>query len=951
VTAKYDLDALRTLNRLVDEALALPPAARTTWLTGLTAEYEAFKPRLKAMLEAVESEQFEGFLETMPAIDVVADDARTAPSPARAAGDQVGAYRLVRPLARGGQGEVWFAERADGLLERAVAIKLPVGLADRPGLAERLARERVILGRLEHPHIARLYDAGLTPAGEPFLAMEFVDGRAIDVHVHDRRLDPRAVAGLLLQVADAVSYAHGALVIHRDLKPSNVLVDAEGRVRLLDFGIAALVDAEGSERDRLTEEGGRALTLAYASPEQVERRPLGVATDIYSLGVLAYELLTGRRPYTLARETAGALEEAILHQEVAPPSRAAADPAVRRALAGDLDTILLKALRKAPGERYLTVAAFAEDLQRYLAGRPVLAQPDRWTYRLRTFVARNRVPVAATAAVVVAIGGGGAMAWRQSAAAREAARQASSAETFITSILDHANVDAAGSASDLLVVDLLQRAREDVLEMQAPPEVRVRLLNLVADGLRGFGKSVEYDDTAARAQQEARALPGSHPERLKADYLRANALMQRGKPAEAATLLDALLPALAATASSDALTYVRALRLRVDLAIGEAKWDDAKRRGREAVAVSERHFGPAHAETATSLRTLGEALMQADDIDEALDVSEQALERTLQAHAAQPNHPWILRARELRAGVLGDAGDAVAAVEELERALAVKVAQQGPDTRSVGISTHNLSGNQYRIGRLAEAIANNTRALAILDRHLDPEALDYVNLLTLRALLMGAVRRGQASIDAASRALGPIAKFNGATHPTTLTQRAAVALGHGYEGRRDVAAREMARVVADMRKAGPPVAAVLLTAGRLDAWLGRADTARRLFDEAAAASTAPAASRLAAQIEVERARLAADAAAGQAAPETALPALEAALAGIQRAYPVETPWHADVRVALARRLVAAGRFDEAEAHARQAAELWQSLNPDGPWLAEATALQARARQAGASGAR
>ncbi len=936
MTGKFDLETLKTLNRLVDEALALPPANRVTWLGGLTVEYDAFKPRLKAMLDALAAPEFEAFLESMPAIDVDAPEETESGGPALAAGDLVGAYRLARPLARGGQGVVWLAERADGLLERAVAIKLPVGLAHRPGLAERLAREREILGRLEHPHIARLYDAGLSAAGEPYLAMEFVDGRTLDVYVVEEQLDARAIVRLLLQVASAVAYAHGALVIHRDLKPSNVLVGADGRARLLDFGIAALVDAHGAERDGLTEDGGRALTLAYASPEQIERRPLGVATDVYSLGVLAYELLAGRRPYTPARETAGALEDAVLYAEPEVPSRVAVGAERRRALAGDLDTILLKALRKVPAERYASVAGLADDLERWLDGRPVLAQPDRWTYRARKFLVRHRLPVTAAAAVTLAVGiGGGTAAW-QARQARLADAQAASAEVFISSMLRHANIDAPESQSDLLVVDLLRRARSEVQALQAPPPVRVRLLNLVADGLRGFGQAAEYDDATAQAEAEARAgLPPDHPEALRAGYLRAHALMQRGKAADAAVVLGPVIARMETRPEADALTFVRAQRLRADIAMGDVKYTDAQAAARQAVAVAERQLGPAHAETATALRTLGEALMHGDATEEALAVSARALEATLQAHAARPNHPDILRARELRAGVLADAGDLEAAVGELERALAVKMALQGPDSKDVGISTHNLSGNQYRLGRLADAVANNERALTGLADHLDPEAIDYVNIRNLRALLMVSVRRGRAAIEAAERGQAANTKLLGATHPQTLVNRAVAALGHGYDGRTEPARRQMAAVVDDMRTTGTAVPAVLLMAGRLSALAGaRAEAARQLDEAAAAAGTAPAAARLVAQISMERALLVQSA-------DAAVAAIDAALAGLDTLYPVPTPWQADGHLALARLLHANGRGHDAETHAQTAAEVWRTLNPESRWLAEAERLARR----------
>ena len=931
MTGKFDLETLKTLNRLVDEALALPPGARTTWLGGLTSEYDAFKPRLQAMLEALDAPGFEGFLESLPAIDVEAADEPEG-APGLAAGDLVGAYRLVRPLARGGQGVVWLAERADGLLERAVAIKLPVGLTHRPGLAERLAREREILGRLEHPHIARLYDAGVVATGEPYLAMEFVDGRTIDVYAAEERLDARALVRVLLQVASAVAYAHGALVIHRDLKPSNVLIGADGRARLVDFGIAALVDADGAERDGLTEDGGRALTLAYASPEQIERRPLGVATDVYSLGVLAYELLAGRRPYLPARETSGALEDAVLHAEPDVPSRVAADAERRCALTGDLDTILLKALQKAPAARYPTVAALADDLERWLAGRPVLAQPDRWTYRTRKFLVRHRLPVAAAAAVSLAVGIGGGTAIWQARQARLADAQAAGAEVFISSLLRHANIDAPESQSELLVVDLLRRARSEVQALPAPPPVRVRLLNLVADGLRGFGQAAEYDDATAQAEAEARAgLAPDHPEALRAGYLRAHALMQRGKAADASGVLGPVIARLAGRPAADALTLVRAQRLRADIAMGDVKYAEAQAAAREAVAVAERQLGPAHPETATTLRTLGEALMHGEATEEALAVSSRALQITLEAHASRPNHPDILRARELRAGVLANAGDLDAAVGELERALAVKVAIQGPASKDVGISTHNLSGNQYRLGRFADAVANNERALEILAAHLDPDAIDYVNVRNLRAVLMVSVRRGRAAAEAAERGQAANVTLLGATHPQALVNRAVAALGHGYDGRLEEARRRMAGVVADMRANGAAVSAVLLMAGRLGALAGARAEADRQFEAAAtAAGTAPAAARLAAQIRMERALLVQP-------PDAGWAAIEQALAGLDALYPVPTPWQADGHLALAGLLHARGRAHEAVEHARAAAAIWRALNPDGRWLARAEA--------------
>jgi serine/threonine protein kinase len=376
------------------------------------------------------------------------------------AGDSVGAYRLVRLLAEGGMGSVWLAERSDGLVNRPIALKLPRGARWGPQFAARLAREREILAALNHPNIARLYDAGLTSDGEPFLALEYVEGRRIDEYCRDGRLDPHTRLQLFLQVANAVAHAHAKLVVHRDLKPANILVTGAGQVRLLDFGIAKLLEQGRAEETDLTRLSGRALTPGYASPEQIEGAPLGVASDVYSLGVLLYELLAEARPYRPERDSAAALEEAILRVDPPRPSAVARDPRCVRATRGDLDTIVLKALKKMPEERYATVNAFAEDLERYLQGRPVLAQPDRAWYRIRRFAGRNRLAVGAAAAVILAIAGGATGAFwqaveakRQRDVALQQQRRAAAYSDFMSVLLQ----DAGRGDQSLTPTELLDR--------------------------------------------------------------------------------------------------------------------------------------------------------------------------------------------------------------------------------------------------------------------------------------------------------------------------------------------------------------------------------------------------------------------------------------------------------------------------------------------------------------
>jgi tetratricopeptide (TPR) repeat protein len=323
-------------------------------------------------------------------------------------------------------GEVWLAERADGQLTRQVALKLP-RLVWGGALVERLGRERNILASLEHPNITRLYDAGVDSQGRPWLAMEYVEGQAICVYCRERALPLRQRLALLLQVCAAVAHAHARLVVHRDLKPANILVTADGQVRLLDFGIAKLMEGDRTEETALTRLSGRALTLDYASPEQIRGDPLGTASDVYSLGVVAYELLTGARPYRLKRGSAAELEEVIVSADAPLASHAAREPVLKKQLRGDLDAILQQALRKDPAQRYAGIEPFARDIEQHMTGLPVSARPDRRLYRLKKFVLRNWLAVGIASAFAVTVVAGAGVALWQAVVARAQAQRAEEA--------------------------------------------------------------------------------------------------------------------------------------------------------------------------------------------------------------------------------------------------------------------------------------------------------------------------------------------------------------------------------------------------------------------------------------------------------------------------------------------------------------------------------------------
>ena len=523
----------------------MPQDQRAAWLTSFRSE----KPELADLLEELLDEQLilekASFLAGSP---ISFTDTAVA-------GASLGVYRLISPIGEGGMGTVWLAERNDGRFDRKVAIKfLRFSLGSQTG-SERFRREGRILAQLSHPHIAELIDAGVAASGQPYIVLEHIEGEPIDMYCDSHQLDVKSRITLFLDVLSAVSHAHANLVVHRDIKPSNVLVRTDGCVKLLDFGIAKLLadDAQSVTATQLTIEGASALTPQYAAPEQITGGPVTTGTDVYALGALLYLLLTGKHPVGSPAASPAELVKAIVEKEPMRPSDAcrATEPEslaekrpitaerLHRLLRGDLDTIIGKTLKKDPTERYASVSALADDLQRFLKHEPISARPDSFTYRAAKFVRRNGPAVALSAVTVCAVVAGIAGILIQTQRAKEqrdfAYRQASRAEAVID-LQDFLLSDAGPGGKPFTLDELLSRAEHIVMRDTDDTANRVQLLISIGRHYWSADEDANARRVLAQAYELSRGL--SDPAiRAEASCALASALARNGESAKAEELI------------------------------------------------------------------------------------------------------------------------------------------------------------------------------------------------------------------------------------------------------------------------------------------------------------------------------------------------------------------------------------------------------------------------------
>lgn len=701
-TTDLDLSRWQRLSELLDEGLALEPQAHSAWFESLQGPDAELVPKLRGMLSCATRKDREFLSRPVALPELMHSIAGDHDAPGR----EIGPYRLISELGSGGMGTVWIAELSDGSIKRQVALKLPI-FRWAPGLGERMRRERDILASLEHPNIARLYDAGVTQESRPYLALEYVKGQPIDNYCSTHALDTRARLQLFLQVAQAVSHAHGRLVVHRDLKPNNILVTNEREVRLLDFGIAKILNGDDRSAveavSALTRITGRTLTLGYASPEQIRGERVTIASDVYSLGVVLYELLTGRRPYTPKRVSIGALEDAITEQDARAASRVA-PPEVARQLRGDLDAILAKALKKEIPDRYLSVESFAADIGRHLGGEPVLAQPDSALYRARKFIRRNARAVAAGVAVLVAIGAGTSVAIWQARAARIEAGRADEVKRFIASIFGSA-VPRDGVGGQVLAADLLTAAASRIEnELVSNPRAAAELGVIVGESFGDLGEREKGEQVLRAAITRAERVLG------RGDRITLRGKMQLSfvvadfdfKAAEA--LADETIPFAKAQLPSTAPQLAAALMLKGRMARLRDSRDESLSAYGEAVTVAEKYLGPTAEDTVYGMCWLASTYGYFGMVTEQLAMATEALRRAEVESGSRRPRLLVTVAERVHAQALRQSEQPGAAIPILRQVVNDQLRLDVAETRRVREAIAELALALSAAGRLEEAL-------------------------------------------------------------------------------------------------------------------------------------------------------------------------------------------------------------------------------------------------------
>ena len=708
---------------LLDEALQIAPEARPTLLDSACRADAELRREVEALL-ALESAAG-GFLDTpVQAVPFERAGARLPPD------TRIGPYRIVELLGRGGMGVVYRAAREDDFTKQ-VALKIVQHEVASPFTLRRFHLERQILARLEHPNIARLLDGGTTGDGRPFLVMEYVEGVPIDRYCAERHLTAPLCLELCLQVASALAYAHQNLVIHRDLKPGNILVTGDGVPKLLDFGIAKLLDAEhdveGSTRTQ------RLMTPQYASPEQIRNEPVTPASDLYSFGVLLYQLLTGKLPCGLDNCTLIEAVWRICDEEPQRPSSVAPDALPRR-LSGDVDAILLKALRKEPRQRYLSMEHLAEDIRRCLAGHPVLARKGTASYRAGKLIGRHRWAFAALLLATVLAGG---FLLREELRRRDERQRTERTITVLQGLLGLADPD---QRDDATVVQVLDRTHRELAELEAQPELRADLLSTLGSIHRKLGNG----EAARAALTESLALWREHrPDDRDNLATRLNNLgalyLDQGDHARAEAVFREALALREGLEGVPPEELVVNLNNLATVLLYQGELAEAEALYRRGLAIRLHQLGPDDPRISYSLRSLAASLYHRGDAKAAEPLLREALRIRRQGYG--PEHTDLAPVLDLLGKVRFAQGDLAEAGALYRQAFALRRQRLGEEHEDLSRSEQNLAELSLAQGDLPEAQRLAERALARLRKSKRPDDWHIADVESILGAVLAAQGR------------------------------------------------------------------------------------------------------------------------------------------------------------------------------------------------------------------
>jgi serine/threonine protein kinase/tetratricopeptide (TPR) repeat protein len=798
------------------DALELEPSERAAFLRAACANDADLLSEAESLLDQLEKDP--EFLERA-LVDLAAleDDVDLTASPETAA---IGPYRLVRRLGRGGMGEVYLAEREAEDTRRLVALKVIRGGRDTREVLRRFRLERRILASLDHPNIAAFLDAGATEDGRPFVAMEYVEGLPLDEYCDQRRLSIRERLALFTVVCRAVQHAHQKLVIHRDLKPRNILITAAGAPKLLDFGIGKVLAP--SEATGPTAETGtlvRLLTPEYAAPEQLEGGAITTATDVYGLGLLLYELLSGHHPWFGRGDTRQRLERAVMGETLTRPSEAAGgertaelrstSPAqLRRQLSGDLDTIALEALRREPERRYASAAALAEDVQRHLDGLPVSARPDTFGYRARKFVGRHAGWVTAAAVAFVSLGATTVVTLIQSRRiAAESARvtaerdKALEVRSFLMEMFGASGADRA-VGDTLSVRRLLDLQAASVSETYGDrPELEAQMMEVLADGYDRLGLYQAAEPLAlASLETRRRILPAGHPDLASALNMYGWIQHELGRSTEAEPLLAEAIAIRRAGGPAMQLDLSRSLNDLGSVLTTLARYDDAETVLAESLAIRRAELGDEHRAVGITASNLAAVHYFRGELGPAVELQQIAL-RALEK-AVGPNHQRTIIALGNLAAFRRAGGEWDSTITTYRDLLERQTALQGrahPVTArvvgSLAVVLYQRGAQLEDTTMLREAEALQRESLTSLERGVGPSNREVGATLARLAGNESALGKHQEALRTAERSLAMLRATAGENHVSTATALTYLAGVHRRAGRLDEALRAQREAV------------------------------------------------------------------------------------------------------------------------------------------------------------